>query len=62
MKLYAICKNDGGYVDIIIRYYKTREDAKWGLNKLMAGEDPYYEWEDYNDYDDYKIIEIEVEE
>ena len=59
MKIYAICQNDPHYVDILIRYYKTKEDAKWGMNKLMAGEDPEYEWEEYGDYE---IIEIEVEE
>lgn len=59
MKIYAICQNDPHYVDTLIRYYKTKEDAKWGMNKLMAGEDEYYEWDEYGEYE---IIEIEVEE
>jgi hypothetical protein len=59
MKIYAICEIYPNEPDIIIRYYKTKEDAKWGLNKLMAGEDESYEW---NEYGEYEIIEIEVEE
>lgn len=59
MRMYAICEKYPTEPDILIRFYKTKEDAKWGMNKLLAGEDEEHEWEEYGDYE---IIEIKVEE
>lgn len=59
MKIYAICSEHPNEPDILIRFYKTMWDAKCGMNKLLADEDEIYEW---NEYGEYEIIEIEVEE
>jgi len=59
MKIYAIAAAYFNEPDILIRFYKTMRDAKWGMNKLLAGEDEEYEWDDY---DSYEIVELEVEE
>ena len=59
MKIYAICEKYPTEPDILTRFYKTKEDAKWGMNKLLADEDERYEW---SEYDDFEIVELEVEE
>ena len=61
MKIYALVADElgGGRLTIFLRFYRHKEDAKWALNRMLADQDGYYF---YEEYENYKIEEVEVEE
>ena len=60
MRIYVLCgEDDDCCLEMYLRFYKHKEDAKWGLNKLLCNEDEEYCSEEYIRY---TIHEIEVVE
>jgi len=60
MKIYALVGEElGGGHTIFLRFYRHKEDAKWALNRMLADQDDYY---CYEEYENYAIEELEVEE